>query len=90
MQLTAKLVKTLIEAIAATCEEESPCEDCLQRTAAFAEAELLGRSIPDAVARVRAHLDRCRECREEYEALRRALEELEEGVGDPRTTLEPA
>ncbi len=90
MQLTAQLVKALIEAIAATYEEESPCDDCLQRMAAFADAELSGKSIPDALARVRVHLDRCRECREEYEALRRALEEIEEGVGDFRTTLEPA
>lgn len=75
MTLTDVQAKALIEAIGATREEEQPCDECLQGVAAFAEAELGGRGIPDAARRTRAHLELCRDCREEYGALRQALQE---------------
>lgn len=78
MWLTAERAKTLFEAIAATSDEETACDECLQGMAAFAESELGRRSIPQTGFRVRAHVDRCRECREEYEALRGAIQALEE------------
>jgi len=78
MTFTEAEVKALIETIGATRVGESPCDECLQGVAAFAEAELGGRSVPDATDRVRTHLERCGDCREEYEALRLALQELDE------------
>ena len=83
MALTRTEARALIEAILATQAEEPACDECLRGVAEFAEAELTGRPIPDAVALVRAHLERCGECREEYEALRRALEALEASESSP-------
>ena len=65
--------ETLRTAILATCDE------CLDRVSEFAERKLAGRPLPEALLAVDHHLAICRECREEYEALRRALRSLGPG-----------
>lgn len=76
MWLTAEDARTIIEKVVATSDEEAPCDECLQGMAAFAESELMSGPMPPTGSRVRAHVDRCRECREEFEALREALPAL--------------
>ena len=78
MTLSKEQIKALIEVIAATQENEIDCDGCLAALAEFAENELAGKSIPEALGIVKAHLGICRECREEYAALRAGLEGLEE------------
>lgn len=82
MTLTPEQARALIEAVCRTCPDESDCGGCLDRLGAFAQAELAGKTPDAAVAAVRAHLAACGECREEYEALRRALQALGEGAGE--------
>ena len=78
MTLSKEQIKTLIDVIAATREQEVDCDGCLAALAEFAEADLAGKSLPEALGIIKAHLDICGECREEYAALRAGLEGLEE------------
>ncbi len=43
----------------------------------FAQAELDGTSIPQALECVRTHIEQCKCCRDEYEALMIALREVQ-------------
>ncbi|MGE5246910.1 MAG: hypothetical protein ACM3L8_01080, partial [Verrucomicrobiota bacterium] len=61
------------------------CNECLDRVAEFAERELAGRPISDALEAVRHHLTRCGECREEYEALITVLERMQDQEGRGRS-----
>lgn len=76
--LSKQEIDGLMRLIGLTRDEEINCEQCLARVAEFAEQELAGKSIPQGLEAVQHHLALCGECREEYEALRRALETLED------------
>jgi hypothetical protein len=69
MPLDKKQVKTLLSAVANTCENELDCDECLAGMAEFAEKQLVGAEVSDALERIRVHLALCTECCEEYEAL---------------------
>jgi hypothetical protein len=49
---------------------EVTCEECFDRLDAFVEVELTGGDPDAAVPGLRAHLDGCPACREDYESLR--------------------
>jgi hypothetical protein len=53
--------------------EDVGCEECFERLDEFVELELAGADVADRLPGVRAHLDGCRACREEYESLRALL-----------------
>ena len=61
-----------------TKDSEINCEQCLELVSEFAEQSLAGKSIPDGLKAVEHHLAICSECREEYEALQRALQGMDE------------
>jgi predicted anti-sigma-YlaC factor YlaD len=46
------------------------CEACFERIDEFVELELAGGDAEQRLPGVRAHLEACRDCREEYESLR--------------------
>lgn len=77
MGLTPKEIDGLLVLIGLTRNEEINCDECLDLVAEFAEQELAGRSVPEGLEAVRRHISICTECREEYEALGRALAGLE-------------
>ena len=86
MALSDDQIRALVRALGLTREHEIDCSECLDMVAEFAERELAGRPIPDALETVRHHLTRCGECLEEYEALLKALkrmQEQEESEGGP-------
>jgi uncharacterized protein with PIN domain len=78
MVLSDDQIRALVRALGITREQEIDCSECLDRVAEFAERELAGSPIPDALETVRHHLARCGECREEYEALFTALKRMQE------------
>ena len=78
MALRDDQVRALVRALGITREHEIDCGGCLDMVAEFAERELAGSPIPDALETVRHHLSRCGECREEYEALFTALKHMQE------------
>ena len=77
MSLSKKEIVGLMRLIGLTKDEEIDCERCFALVAEFAERELAGRSIPAGLEAVAHHLSVCAECREEYEALLRALKDME-------------
>jgi hypothetical protein len=66
-------VVKLVGAVAETREIEIGCDECFERLDGFAEAELSGFAASAAMPLVRDHLDKCADCRGEFEALLRAL-----------------
>lgn len=76
MPLSKEEIDGLLRAIGLTQDEEINCEQCLSVVAEFAEQELAGKSIPDGLKVVEHHLSICGECREEYEALQRAISSM--------------
>jgi predicted anti-sigma-YlaC factor YlaD len=77
MSLSREEIAELLRLVGLTRDEEIDCERCLALVAEFAERELEGRSIPAGLEAVEHHLSICAECREEYEALLRALKAMD-------------
>jgi hypothetical protein len=66
-------VKRMVRAILTTQEDEIGCDDCFEEIDRFVEMTLAGKDAAEAMPLVADHLRRCRDCREEYEALLRVL-----------------
>ena len=60
-----------------TQEEEISCTECFDLVSRFVELEIGGQDAAAKIPQVKQHLNQCRACRDEYEALRdlRRLEE---------------
>jgi hypothetical protein len=61
-----------------TQDEEISCSECFDAVSHFVEFEISGEDAAGKLPRVKQHLEQCRACREEYEALR-DFRRLEEG-----------
>lgn len=59
----------LARALDMTREEELSCDECFKELDRFVEMELAGLNAAAAMPLVQDHLDKCGDCREEYEAL---------------------
>ncbi len=77
MSLSKKEIDGLMRQIGLTKDEEINCEQCLLLVSEFAEQELKGKSIPDALKAVEHHLLICAECHEEYTILQDALRNMD-------------
>lgn len=77
MSLSKNQIDELIRLIGLTKEEEINCEQCLSLVAEFAEQELRGKSVSDALKVVEHHLSICAECHEEYTLLQGALRNMD-------------
>lgn len=53
---------------------ELGCEECFERLDRFVELELAGGDADEAVPGMRAHLDGCPACQEDYASLRALVE----------------
>jgi hypothetical protein len=60
-----------------TQDEEISCHECFDQVSRFVELEISSQNAAAQMPQVKQHLDQCRACRDEYEALRdlRLLEE---------------
>jgi hypothetical protein len=72
-QLDAKMLQGLVESIFTTHEEELDCSGCFEQVDAFAEMVLAGKNAAEAMPLVQEHLDRCSDCRAEFEIFLDAL-----------------
>ena len=77
MSLSKKEIDELMRLIRLTKDVEINCEQCLLVVAEFAEQQLSGKSLSDGLEAVEHHLAICEECRQEYEALRLTLDQLD-------------
>jgi hypothetical protein len=53
---------------------ELDCDKCFEQLDRFVELEVAGRGAGEAIPGMRAHLDGCPACREDYESLRALVE----------------
>lgn len=72
--MATKKTKALLDMLLQTEDFESNCDDCFQRMAEFAEVQLEGKSVPESLKAIEEHMARCSECRQEFEALKTAIE----------------
>ena len=64
----------MVSMVAGTRPDEIGCDECYEQLDRFADLHLAGRNAAEAMPLVQDHLDRCGDCREEFEALLAALE----------------
>jgi uncharacterized protein with PIN domain len=74
MKITKNQIETLLGFVSKTHDDEISCQACEDQIAQFAESQLTGKEIPEALQAIEEHLRICPECSEELEFIRRALE----------------
>jgi hypothetical protein len=67
------VLKNMARGIMSTRTDEIGCEECFAEMDRFVELTLAGKNAVEAMPLVQDHLDRCMNCRDEYEALLEAL-----------------
>jgi hypothetical protein len=67
-------VVKLMQRLLITHKEELSCDEIFALVDEYAEASQRGEDVDNLKPLIRWHLDMCRECDEEYEALLRVLE----------------
>lgn len=67
-------VKTMLEMLAMTHDQELTCDEVHVLIDQFAEMKLRGEDPTHLMPLVQRHLDMCPDCQEEYEALLAALQ----------------
>ncbi len=72
--LTPEQIEGFVRLASLTRDRDFNCEECLQHVGAFAESQLAGRPLDETLERVQDRLSVCPECREEYAALIRILQ----------------
>jgi hypothetical protein len=75
-QLDPAMLSKMARGIMSTRPDEIGCEECFAEMDQFVELTLVGKNAAEAMPLVQDHLDRCKNCREEYEALLEALRAL--------------
>ncbi len=71
-----EVVKQIVRGIVTTRSDEIGCDECFEQVDRFTEMVLDGRDAAQALPLVQDHLERCKDCREEFEALVVALRAL--------------
>jgi len=71
------LLQKVARALANTESDEIACEECFEELDRFVELVRAGKPVEELMPKVKGHLERCRDCREEYEALLTALREID-------------
>jgi len=66
-------IRDIVQMVAATRADEIGCDECFEQLDRFAETVLAGKNAAEAMPLVQDHLNRCGDCREEFEALLAAL-----------------
>lgn len=76
MKLSSEVLKKMVKSIAMTRPDEIACDECFEQLDQFAEQVLDGKPAAEAMPLVEDHLNRCTDCREEFEALLEAMKSL--------------
>jgi hypothetical protein len=77
MTLDLDTLKQMVRGIITTRPDEIGCDECFEQLDRFVEMKLAGKNAAEAMPLVQDHLERCNDCREEFEALLVALRALE-------------
>jgi len=76
VQLKPVVVKKMVYGVLTTRPDEIDCDACLAELDRFVDLTLAGKDAAEALPLVADHLARCKDCREEFEALLAALSAL--------------
>ena len=76
MTLDLDTLKRIVHQIITTRPDEIGCDECFEQLDRFVEMTLAGKNAAEAMPLVQDHLERCHDCREEFEALLAALRAL--------------
>ena len=76
MRLDTDTLKQMVRDILATHQDEIACGQCFEQLDQFVEMTLAGKNAAEAMPLVQDHLERCRDCYEEFQALLAALHAL--------------
>jgi hypothetical protein len=71
--LNTQMLQNMVRMAAGTRRDELGCDECFEQVDRFTEMVLAGKDAAAAMPLVQDHLDRCGDCREEFEALLAAL-----------------
>ena len=66
----------MVHGIVTTHHNELDCEQCFEQLDRFVEMTLAGKNAIEAMPLVEDHLQRCQDCREEFQALLASLRAL--------------
>ena len=69
MRLDKPILQKIARALARTRPEEIGCDACFEEMDRFAEMVMAGKPAAEMMPLVQDHLDRCSDCREEFEVL---------------------
>lgn len=72
-RLSRRKLSMIMEKIFATRDVELDCDECFGHMDRYAETQLEGKKLDEALLLVEDHLSKCGDCREEYELLAQAL-----------------
>jgi hypothetical protein len=78
MTLDSDNLKRFIQEILTTRSDEIACTTCFEQLDRFAEMILAGQDAAEVMPMVQDHLEHCPECREEFEALLKAIRDSEQ------------
>jgi phosphoglycolate phosphatase-like HAD superfamily hydrolase len=73
-ELTDDLVARMMHRLVVTNDEEISCDEVFALVDEYAEASHRGEDVASLKPLIRHHLEMCRECDEEFQALLRVLE----------------
>jgi hypothetical protein len=76
MTLEPAVLRQMVRGIITTRPDEIGCDECFEQLDRFVEMTLAGKNAAEAMPLVQDHLERCRNCREEFEALLTVLRAL--------------
>ncbi|UCC61714.1 MAG: hypothetical protein JSV36_13025 [Anaerolineae bacterium] len=71
--LDLEMLKGMVQEILSTRPDEIGCAECFEQLDRFVEIVLAGKNAAEAMPLVQDHLNRCADCRQEFEALLAAL-----------------
>jgi hypothetical protein len=76
MTLESIILKRIVLSVIRTRRDEIVCSMCLEQLEVFAAMHLVGKKAAEALPLIQDHLERCDDCREEFEGLLAALRAL--------------
>ena len=76
MLLTQDKIKLLLETLVLKRDDEVDCDECFDSMAEFAESQLSGQSVPEALRLIEGHIQICGDCQEEFNILKESIKDL--------------
>jgi hypothetical protein len=77
MKNPEEIIAALLKGVQDTRDQELDCDQVFEAIDVYAEAALRGEAPQDMLPMVKHHLEMCKDCYEEYEALLEVLQHLD-------------